>query len=400
MIIAEPVTTALKTQFPLSPRKYTKKMIEKSILFIFTSVVLGGVLAVIIGLIIKVDTNIVSQLVWLGISSFVLAFVLQVMAYSWYVRRYISSYYYDDEVDFLTIRKGVFIPLEIHVQYLKIQDVYVDQDILDRILGIYDVHISSATYSSGVAAHIDGVSKETASGLKNMLLSKIKSAYTGTNNPASPIQGNTMPQEGVPEHSQSDIQVPVQTNAPVKFNTTLSKEELGLSHEWWLAESVKVALASIFLPPIVTLWIATGIFEGNIAIDKVFWIWLIVLVISLLYRFGYLWLWQMHYEYNFGEEYIYLKEGVLSVSEKNMSYNTIQDVTVRQTIVDRIFGIADVVIENASANQIPAMANKKMGQATSNGIVIEGLSLKEAQHIVSELKGVIGRRSSLQRNFL
>ena len=60
------------------------------------------------------------------------------------------------------------MPAQIHVQYGKIQDVYVDQDLLDRILGIYDVHISSATYSSGIEAHIDGVDKVGAEGLKNL----------------------------------------------------------------------------------------------------------------------------------------------------------------------------------------------------------------------------------------
>jgi membrane protein YdbS with pleckstrin-like domain len=73
----------------------------------------------------------------------------------------------------LIIRKGVFAPQEITVPFGRIQDVYVDQDIFDRLLGIYDVHISTATAASTVRAHIDGVDKKVAEELRTLILDKV-----------------------------------------------------------------------------------------------------------------------------------------------------------------------------------------------------------------------------------
>lgn len=76
--------------------------------------------------------------------------------------------------DYLVIKKGPITPKEITIPWERIQDVYVDQDIFDRIFGLYDVHLSTATFTSGMQAHIDGVEKEAADGLREELLEKIK----------------------------------------------------------------------------------------------------------------------------------------------------------------------------------------------------------------------------------
>jgi len=40
-------------------------------------------------------------------------------------------------------------------------------------MGLYDVHLSSATVSSGIEAHIDGVEKPAADGLRKIILEKV-----------------------------------------------------------------------------------------------------------------------------------------------------------------------------------------------------------------------------------
>jgi putative membrane protein len=87
---------------------------------------------------------------------------------------YFAVYFYDLVKDFIQIKKGPITPKEITIPYERIQDVYVDQDLLDRIFGLYDVHLSSATFSSGMQAHIDGLERETAQGLRDVLLETIK----------------------------------------------------------------------------------------------------------------------------------------------------------------------------------------------------------------------------------
>ena len=73
----------------------------------------------------------------------------------------------------LIIKKGIFSRNEITLPINRLQDVYVDQDILDRIFGLYDVHVSSATVISGNLSHIDGLNKENSDAVKNLILSGI-----------------------------------------------------------------------------------------------------------------------------------------------------------------------------------------------------------------------------------
>ena len=86
---------------------------------------------------------------------------------------YMKYYFYDLAGKNIIIKKGVFSRNEITLQVNRLQDVYVDQDILDRIFGLYDVHVSSATIISGNLSHIDGLSKESSESVKNLILSSI-----------------------------------------------------------------------------------------------------------------------------------------------------------------------------------------------------------------------------------
>lgn len=95
------------------------------------------------------------------------------VAYEWL---YIWTYFYDLTDSFVKIRKGVLIRREITIPYSRIQDVYVDQDLLDHLLHLYDVYISSATEMSGVEAHIDGVNQESAAKVRDLILERVAAA--------------------------------------------------------------------------------------------------------------------------------------------------------------------------------------------------------------------------------
>lgn len=84
-----------------------------------------------------------------------------------------KTYYYDLTDKYLIIAKGVFQRQETTVPYERIQDVYIDQDFLDRFFHLYDVHISTATNSSYNRAHIDGVSLASAEKIREMILKKV-----------------------------------------------------------------------------------------------------------------------------------------------------------------------------------------------------------------------------------
>ena len=92
-----------------------------------------------------------------------------------YEIEYYKKYFYDIREDFLVIKKGVITPTETILPYDKFQDVYVDQDVFDRLFKLYDVHVSTATFMSGIQAHIDGVNKENGQLFREMILKNIKS---------------------------------------------------------------------------------------------------------------------------------------------------------------------------------------------------------------------------------
>ena len=110
-------------------------------------------------------TGIITLALAVVIIIFVLKYIYEVF--------YLKYYFYDATKTELIIRKGVFSRNEITLPFNRIQDIYIDQDILDRIFGLYDVHVSSATVASAFLSHIDGVNKANSEELKKFLLKKV-----------------------------------------------------------------------------------------------------------------------------------------------------------------------------------------------------------------------------------
>jgi len=145
-------------------------------------------LLIILGVLVAVSSSGTDTGGWLGIATlgiFGLMFFILLVVYL-YQRWYYAVYFYDLTPDYIVIKKGPITPQEITIPYERIQDVYVDQDLLDRIFGLYDVHLSSATISSGMAAHIDGVEKPAADGLRAMLLQTVSECISKKRVPVPP----------------------------------------------------------------------------------------------------------------------------------------------------------------------------------------------------------------------
>jgi uncharacterized membrane protein YdbT with pleckstrin-like domain len=159
-----------RTAFPLSKKKILKKaiygMLGKFILLMFLGAIFVGPVLTVIKYAPMLNSIFLGLIFLAIILTFIFSYIYEIL--------YFNTYYYELTESFVIIRKGVLSTKEINIPYDRIQDVYVDQDILDRIFGLYDVHISSATVSSGWLAHIDGVLQDSSQGLKNAILSKIQ----------------------------------------------------------------------------------------------------------------------------------------------------------------------------------------------------------------------------------
>jgi membrane protein YdbS with pleckstrin-like domain len=157
-----------RQQFPLSERKPLKKTIPLLLIF-----AVGLILVLPAGSFLRnsLGWSTAKVSLWLSLAEVFLGAVC--FFYYLFQTWYFQVYFYDLTDDFIIIRKRVFTPREVTIPYERVQDVYVDQDLLDRIMGLYDVHLSSATISSGMEAHIDGLEKQAADGLKIAILEKV-----------------------------------------------------------------------------------------------------------------------------------------------------------------------------------------------------------------------------------
>ncbi len=364
---------------------------SKLILICIADIAIGGFLGIAVVLL-AASLNVVSANVdnWVWISGAIIYLVvilaINIGLYSWYVKTYINRYYYAGEENFITIKKGVFAPTEIHVQWQKIQDVYVDQDVLDRILGLYDVHIASATAASGIEAHIDGVDQAAAEGLKHFFLNKVSG---GGKNPA---QGNgTQPLSQLDQATQ-----PQPKSAAINLSEDISSKTYPLSSKWTTVALIGRFFSSLAFPSILVFYFYIKSKDMSIVdhVADTLLVWGAILIVTYVARVISLFLWKRNYAFNFTPEHIYYKEGILSISEKHMPYSSIQDVTVSQDIFERFFGLAKVVIENASQQQTVTTSGGRLAVAF-NGIIIQGLSLADANKITDLLKtSVLGKNGS------
>ncbi len=134
---------------PLSPLKVVKKTIRRWLFW---------ALFVLPFLYLSISS-------WYGISMFGVAFLLLlpimfvIVIYEYY---YYKLYYYNFAEDRAEIRKGVISRATGHVHYERLQNIYIDQDFLDRIFRLYDIHYETAGKTSDFYSHVDGLNKINA----------------------------------------------------------------------------------------------------------------------------------------------------------------------------------------------------------------------------------------------
>ncbi len=354
--------STFQEKYPLCVgKKFTKKMIEKLPRCIGVSWLLSlFILAILPQYInfIKIEFSFTSLFELTGI-----IFTLLITGFAIYYKIYITTYKYDSVGEFISIKKGVFAPQEIYVQYQKIQDIYVDQDILDRILGIYDVHIASATAASAVEAHIDGISKENADSLKKYFLNLITQESSS--------------KEKVVEVSNTHIMK--------NINHLISNTEYPMHFSWIYKSVLEQLVYSIFIGIGVmgVFWWKNNYEMLNIKYYLIFTLasWVLFSVSQII--------WKFNYSFEFTEEFIRFRSGVLSISERHLPYKSIQDVSKSQSLLDRIFGLVNVNIENAA--QIVAG-----NQNVNSTLELVGLNHAQADRIIEQIKNKMSLSNSKQ----
>jgi membrane protein YdbS with pleckstrin-like domain len=165
----------LRVTIPLEPSKIIKKTISNVLLLLFLMLCFIGPLFLPLMFAIRELSasfwmiSAILTIIFLVLFLLVIPFLCYI-----YQKAYYKIYFYDASEDFLIIKKGVFTPRETTLPFEKINDVYIDQDLLDRGFKLFDVHFSTATEQSGLNAHIDGLNQENATKMRDLVLASIK----------------------------------------------------------------------------------------------------------------------------------------------------------------------------------------------------------------------------------
>ena len=203
--------------------------------------------------------------------------------------------------------------------------------------------------------------------------------------------------------STNNITLNVQATPHVNLMEEISSNKYPLTNRWFYSSMVSSFFGTI-ISSLFIAFIFLGYFTKNVSkVDPNYFndssvVWKIVIIVLCVFIVLISWsvisllLWKGKYKFEFTSENIYYRTGVLAISEKNMPYNTVQDINVKQGIVDRMFGISKVVIENAAQDTYQVRGRSR--QLGAKGISIEGLQIGDANHIADVLRKILLSKNS------
>jgi putative membrane protein len=269
-----------------------------------------------------------------------------------YQHLYYKTYKYIFNEEDAEIGKGVITRATGHVVYGKLQNIYIDQDLLDRIMGLYDVHYETAGERSTFYSHVDGLNKENADKLVTFLKGRV-------------LRGSS-PLPTVPEQEEVKISPILSSvnissgNYPLSPKTPFVRA-LSITQGW--AIILTISLAFTFASAITALVSGnpmggglSGIFVGvMILVGSLFAIFLVVYLTSYIYY--------KNFRFELDAEKATIKVAVFSSSVSSFYYNRIQDVNLSQDIFDRLFGVASINIETAGGGGSISFGRFTLSQA-------------------------------------
>lgn len=332
---------------PLSFKKVWKKTLEKSPYSIFAIIITVYFYFSFVKLSTdQSQTTFLTNSTW-GVIVFSLLSLIGTFIYQYL---YFKSYSYSFEEAGAEITKGVIARSSGNIQYDRLQNIYIDQDVLDRMYGLYDVHYETAGENSGFYSHIDGLEKENADKLVSFLLEKSNTTHPPTQS----------------------------------FNTNIHKENItqSLNNEQISSDTYKLSPSVVWVKTLFNFLICFGVilfillrlgtevfslsdFTNMTLIISITMIWLLIVFI-VSYFFAHIW--YKNFYFNFTQDRGEIHTKVIAQSISYLYYNRIQNINIKQGILDRLFGLYKISIETA-------------GEKSGKSLVLYGYKQPDAQNI-------------------
>ncbi len=316
---------------PLSKKKIIKKSLPSSIGYFFISLFIGG--GVVLVSLADTGNNLSAFLNGLlALLIFDLIFIGLTVLYQYL---YFKFYYYDFQVDTAEIKKGVISMATGHVRYSKIQNIFVDQDLLDRIFGLYDVHYETAGEHSGFYSHVDGLNKDNSDKLVAFLKERVLQKET---------QPPAVPTSTTSTDAEKTTALPLENGLAMINRSAMPLEKRIVPVMIW-TRSTGMIVALLYLT-FAVLFNEDG--EPVMSESLTFLFAVGVPLLSIIGNYIYAKIWYKNYNFSFDQKQGLIEEKVISSNQKYIYYNRIQNINVTQSVLDRFFKLYRVTIETAS----------------------------------------------------
>lgn len=282
-----------------------------------------------------------------------LAIIAAIYIYEYY---YYKLYRYEFREDGADITKGVITRATGHVRYERLQNIYVDQDVLDRIFGLYDVHYETAGAESGAYAHVDGLIKANADKLTDFLNERAKGEPMAT----------------APRFTPTDSAPAAKTIIQDNSSISSANYKVRKAAIW-----TRTIMGTIGLPIIFAL--LDLIFSRRSAVlivsfDPQVIVGIVVASFIASYVFSYVW--YKNFYFNFQSDKGEIRSKVISANNSYLYYDRIQNIDIKQGILERIFGIYSIMIETAGTGATYAGSKYRRP-----GVMLYGYNREDAEKI-------------------
>ena len=113
---------------------------------------------------------------------------------------------------------------------------------------------------------------------------------------------------------------------------------------------------------------------------------LVPLLLVLLYIASILLQW-LNFQYSLEADYFLVRQGIFAKKENHWPYGVIQNVLIKRSLLDRVFQMATLIVENASQSGLDLNYYKDQRNGRhiigvwSNQIIIPGLSINDAESL-------------------
>ena len=159
------------------------------------------------------------------------------------------------------------------------------------------------------------------------------------------------------------------------MNLIISEKDYPIQGAWVFKSIVSLVIALIFFS---ARWLSLS---GDKTVETYLYL-LIVLIVAIstpIYLINTM-LSRTNFHYAVEENFLTLNQGILSKQQRHIPYGVIQNIFAKQDLLDRIFGLASLTIENAS--QVSDAQKRRQSREvgfSGNRVNIPGLKKIDAE---------------------